>query len=946
MKIKIKKRIFLSLIANLIVSISLANTSISNDSIPLDASIRYGELPNGLTYYIKPIDNPGAGLNLRLIVKAGIRQEKNGELEFAHITEHLGFVSGKNISRKKSTHLFDEAGVRLSQLNGSTAGNYTNYSVQVSDDNEKGITLALNFFKDILWGLELNEKNIRLERITVFDEANGGVFHPGIHSFHLEQQITGWGAEAPEDFEKHIKTFEHKKLIDFYEKWYRPDLMAIVIVGNIDNIDNLEKELKEKFGTKKRPGIPPNPDVDQINYLEKAPQFYKKELQSDSEHLIYKPLHLSLYFRQFESKKHQNKQELKNQLIRNLFIELLNKKYLQVLQEYNTFTSIRAKFLDPPAALRLEIIPKEGLKQKHLSTALTTLREIKEFGFSANEFNQGKAEYLNSIRETDTLSQFQWKNKIIQHFLYGEALPGNKEQLQVGILQNLNQEEFHREIKNYIKEEPEDISLVAHKDDPALENSEKKVRFWIKEVNNLPVEASAPPKRNLVLMDSSVATALNETPVKDLETEISGAKSYEMENGLRVILKSTLSQTSDAVSDQNSIRFQGFSPHGINCFPKEDYFSALNSTEILRNSGVGKLNKFELDRILNRKRFKGFVSPYIESDAAGIRANITLKDLETALQLVYLYFTSPDFNTTAFEDWKTRQKIYIAYKNNPAQNFETAIREFLPDNDYKPKGQKFIEGLDQTDLDRAREIYNQIFNDAGNFTFLFTGKFNEEVVLTLCQKYLGNLPAATENSSCITKKDSLVLPIESKTFYSVAPLNSTIIKMVYVKESNSSSMDWQEEIKLILLNRIIKESLMRRLRFESEEGGTYSVTPALNIVNSHNYIETPIGFNANPKDVERLILEVQNFIEELKSSPVEISLFEKLKKARLNKKMRNGLTLMEMLKHSKDNSPWLDNDERSAFINTLQPKDIQETARKYLSNEPIIFKMLPKENKE
>ncbi|WP_286760827.1 M16 family metallopeptidase [Salegentibacter sp. UBA1130] len=944
--IRTKKSIFLSLILNLIISISLANTSNSNDSIPLDANIRYGKLPNGLTYYIKPIDNPGAGLNIRLVVKAGIKQEKDGELDFAHITEHLGFVAGKNISRKKSTHLFDEAGVRLSQLNGFTAGNYTDYFVQVSDNNEKGISLTLKFFKDILWNLELNEKSIDLERITVFDETNGGVFNLGIHSFHLEQQITGWGAEIPEDFEKHIKTFDHEKLIEFYKRWYRPDLMAIVIVGNIDNIDKVEKEINEKFDKKKEPGNPVDPTVDQMNYLDKTPQFYKKELQGDNDYLIYKPIHLNFYFRQNINIKDQSNNGLKDQLIRNLFIELLNKKYLQVLQQYNTFSAIRAEFLNPPAALKLEIVPMEGLKKDYIDTALKTLKGIKQYGFSTEDFNLGKAEYLNSIRQSDTLSLSYWKSQIINHFVYGEALPENKEQLQERILQNLEKEEFHNAIKNYIKDKPEDISIVAYKGDPALKNPEKKIKNWINEISNETVEKPDRPEKKLSLMDTVQTNALEKTSVKVLETEITGAKSYQLKNGLRIILKDSQNHSSGKGAGENKIVFQGFSQHGIKCFPQEDYFSALNATEITRNSGVGKLNKFELERYLDRYRFKGFVSPYIENDAAGIKANIALKDIETALQLVYLYFTSPNFNTTAFEDWKTYQKIYIAYQNYPVENFESNIREVLPDNDFKPKGRKFIEGLAYTDLNRAKEIFNQIFNDAENFTFLFSGDFNEEEVLNLCRKYLGNLPVTSEYSRCISKsEESLVLPVESKTFHSVASLNSTMVKMVYVKESNISSMDWQEEIKLILLNHIMKESLMRRLRFKSEEGGTYEVTPGLNIVNSHNYIEIPIGFNSDPKDVERLIGEVQNFIEELKSSPVEISFFEKLKKTQLNDKISYGLALAKMLRHSKDNYPWLDKEERNAFINSLHPNDIQETANNYLSNKPIIFKMLPKENK-
>lgn len=946
MKIRIKTRILLSLITSLVFQLSLANTAITIDSIPLDSSIRYGKLPNGLSYYIKPIDNPATGLNLRLVVKAGFFQEGSGESEFAHIVEHLAFTAGRNISTKKSSNVFDEAGIRLAQLNGLTANDYTDYFVQTSKENPLGIAVALDFFQDILWNLDLNEKNIDLERNTVLGEAKGGDFRPGIYSYLMEKQITGWGAEPPKDYEDHIKTFKSEKLIDFYKKWYRPDLMAIVIVGNIDHIDKLENELKEKFTKGKSSNNPPATAVDQINYLSKAPQFYEKELQSDNDYLEYKPIQLSLYFRQFENELSNNNPALKDQLIKNLFIDLLNKRYLQVVQEYNTFLSIRTKFLEPPAALRLEIIPKEGLKKDNFITAFKTLKEIEKYGFSTKEFNEGKAEYLNSIRETDTLQIYYWKNQIIQHFVNGKSLPKEKPEILGKILQKLNKKEFHSEIKNYIKEEPEDISIVAYKGDRALDNPENNIRKWITEVNKLSVEPPATSEQKLVLMGTAEIEKLKEAQIKALKTKIPEAKSYQMKNGLRVILKPLKQKSSSVKEEQNSISFRGFSSHGIDCFSEKDYFSVINAPSILKNSGVGTLDKFELKRYLDRKGFEGHVSVFIENDASGIKANISLKELEIALQLVYLYFKSPNFNDIAFEDWKTEQKINMAYKNYPAENFETAIREFLSKKDFTPKGRKFIEGLEKTDLDRSWAIYKQLFSDPSNFTFLFSGNFNEEVVLKLCQKYLGNLPVSSETlrSNCnSTTIKSQIKPIKSKIFYSRAPLRLAMVRIAYIKKTNSSFLNWREEIKLEILRRSMAELLMRRLRFESEEGGTYQILALRDHSNFYKYNEVYIDFNSYPEDTERLIEESKNVVDNLKNSAVEISLFEKLKKVQSNKKVTNGVTLRKMYGVVKNEISWFDEEEKKVFIESLRPKDIQETALKYLNQKPIIFKMLPQE---
>ncbi len=944
MKTSLKIRFLLTLIAGLTIHISLANTTITTDSIPLDSSIRYGKLPNGLTYYIKSIDDPSVGLNLRLVVKAGFFHERSGETEFAHIVEHLAFTAGRNISTKRSYNLFDKAGIGLAELNGLTANDYTDYFIQTSKENPLGLDVAFNFFQDILWNLDFTDENIDLERSTVLGEAKGGNFRPGIYSYLMEKQITGWGATPPKDFEDHIKTFKPKKLKNFYNKWYRPDLMAIVVIGDMDNIDKIEKKLKEKFSNGRRPDTPPKTTVDRLNYFKKAPQFYKKELKEDNDHLVYKPIRLSLYFRQFENKNLKNNKGLKDHLIKELFIELLNSRYLQVLQNYNTFLAIRPNFLEPPSALRIEIVPEQELNENVFINVFKTLKEIKKYGFSAKEFSNGKYEYLKSIRKTDTLGISYWKNQIIEHFVNGETLPEGKTEILEKKLQDISKEEFNAEIKKYIKEEPEDISIVGYRNDPALDNAEKKIRTWIRELNRLPVDPPASSEKKVSLISTAEIQKLKKAPIKTLKTEIPGAKSYQMKNGLRILLKS--SQPGPA-SKQNSISFRGFSPQGINCFSKKDYFSVINAPSILKNSGIGKLDKFELKKYLKRKEFDGYVSPFIESDAAGLRGKFTLKDLETALQLIYLYFTSPNFSTTAFDDWKTQQKIYMAYKNYPAENFETAIREFLPDKNFTPKGRKFIEGLEQTDLERVQEIYSQIFNDAGNFTFIFSGEFNEEVVLKLCQKYLGNLPVESNTSKCISKNtDSLIEPIKSRTFYSIAPLKLAMVRIAYIKKANATFLDWKEDIKLDILRRSLAELLIRRMRFESEQGGTYQVLAIRDHSNFYKYNGMYLDFNSYPEDTERLIEESKNVVESLKNSPIEVSLFENVKKAQLTKKLTNGNILQKMYGLVKNDKPWVVEEEKKAFIETLSPKDIQETAVKYLKKKPVIFKMLPKEFKK
>ena len=806
--------------------------------------------------------------------------------------------------------------------------------------------MAFNYFHDILWNLDFTEENIDLERSTILGEANGGNFRPSMYSSFMEKKITGWGAKLPKDYEDHIKTFEPKKIRNFYNKWYRPDLMAIVVIGDLDDMDEIEKKIIKKFSKGKRPDNTPHTAVDQISYLKKAPQFYKKELKGDNDHLVYKPTPISLYFRQSKIEKVNNDQRLKDQLVRSLFIELLNNRYLKELREYNIFLSIRSKFLAPPSALRIEIAPEKGLNQNVFINVFKPLMKIKKYGFTAEEFKDGKIEYLKSIRKTDSLGISYWRNQIIEHFVNGETLPEGKTKILENILQNLTKEEFNDEIKKYIKEEPEDISIVGYRD-TALDSSERKIRTWIKELESLPIDPPVTNAKKLVLMDTSEIEKLKEAPVKILKTKIPEAKSYELKNGLRVIFKSTPPHASNEASDQNTINFRGFSPQGINCFSKRDYFSAFNTPSVLKNSGIGELDKFELKEYLKRKEFDGYISPFVESDASGLKGKFALRDLETAFQMMSQHFKSPNFSNSAFEDWKTQQKINIAYMRYPADNFETAIKEFLPNENFTPKGRRFIEGLEQTDLERIKRIHSQIFNDAGSFTFLFSGEFNEEVVLKLCQKYLGTLPAKSKTSKCIRKnKDSLNEPLKSRTFYSTAPLKLAMVRIAYIKKTEATFLDWKEDIKLDILRRSLAELLIRRMRFESKDGGTYQILALRDHSSLYKYHGMCIDFDSYPEDTERLIEESKNVVKALKKDPIENSLLENLKKIQLNIELTHGNIIGEMYGIVKNGETWIDKDDMKAFIESLNPKDIQATAAKYLKNKPVIFKMLPKEFKK
>src|SRR5690606_33242484 len=311
--------------------------------------------------------------------------------------------------------------------------------------------------------------------------------------------------------------------------------------------------------------------------------------------------------------------------------------------------------------------------------------------------------------------------------------------------------------------------------------------------------------------------------------------------------------TLDTIADQNteqgnSIRLHAFTPVGVRCYAKQDYFSALNAAEIMMNSGVGGLNKFELKRYLGSKDFKGSVLPYIDYDESGIRGVTSLEDLETALQLIYLYFTSPNKDILAFEDWKLKANSFYALESINENDFRTRIRTILGDYTFLPEGTKALEGVSKTDMDRALAIFNEIYGNAEDFTFIFTGSFSENKVLALSQKYLGNLPVKPVQKPCnhLTTKHNRLPKPQKITIPSTEYMQEAKVQLKYISSLTSKDLNWKEEAKLQLLQYLMNFSIMQEMRFKSEEEGSYNISIWINRDKSRLFNEVSLQFTSNP----------------------------------------------------------------------------------------------------
>ena len=432
---------------------------------------------------------------------------------------------------------------------------------------------------------------------------------------------------------------------------------------------------------------------------------------------------------------------------------------------------------------------------------------------------------------------------------------------------------------------------------------------------------------------------------QELITAIPKAKSYELLNGAQVILKSGKLAPS-VYGDEHHLRMHAYAPQGARCFSSTDFHNAVNATQIIKNAGVGRLDKFELKEIKKREGAKISIHSYIRPYESGMYLNTSLKNLELAFQLIYLYFTQPNKDKIAFEDWKDGASYqYLTGINQ--DDFTNKMKESLEDPYYIPRGSQAITGIKETDFERAYLIYEVLFGDVSKFTFQFSGNFEEQKILNLCRKYLGNLPQNPIKISCppVPKppKTKPSIPLQQE-FIANEKSEYIRLKLLYLTPLEEGYTDWKNEIKISIVYSLLGNILMKNLRMDSDKGGPYGIGVGNYHVNQPaSYQEVAITFGARPEDEERLLTETKEVIDSLKTGSISKKIFQSVVNSLSSK--QNNFTNMDvqhkMYNYYKYNAPWISMKKRREYINTLSYEEVVDFAQKILKEPPYIFKLLP-----
>lgn len=910
--------------------------------MPLDPKVKIGRLANGLTYYIRHNGLPEKRVELRLVVNAGSVLEDEDQLGLAHFMEHMNFNGTKRFPKNELVNYLQSIGVEFgADLNAYTGFDETVYILPVPTDKPGLVEKGLEILEDWAHNALLDSIEIEKERGVVIEEwrlSRGADERMMKQTLPVQYKGSKYAERLPIGTKASLDNFSHASLKRFYKDWYRPDLQAIVVVGDID-VDEMEQKIKEIFSDIPAPVAPRKRETFKVpDHTETLSVVAKdKETAFSSVQLLFK-------------KDHQPETTIGDYtkyMNRRLFTGMLNSRLRELTLGSNPpFVGAASFYGNSYArtkdAYQLSANTSDTGMARSLYALMQENRRVLLYGFTASEFalqkKQMQSFYDRIFNEREKEESFKYADEYINNFLINEPIPGIEWEYDF-VKQYLNSvtlEEVNQLAAQWITKD----NLVVTLNAPDKEGVKIPTEEEIKEVLSAVDVAKIEPYKEKVLADK----LMDDTKLKpgkivsSKQDDETGITTLKLSNGATVVLKQTNFKNDEIV-------FRAFSKGGHSLVKDADHYSASYASQIVSQSGVGNISAVDLGNMLKGKNTS--LTPNISLYSEGFNGVTIPKETETLLQLLNLYFTSPRKDTAAFTSFKTRQKqLFANLSSNPQIYFSGEFQKLMTKNHPRAGGLPKSEDMDKINLDRSIQIYKERFANAGDFTFLFVGSFNEDSIKPLLEKYIGSLPSQPKKE---TFKDIGIRPpsgMVTKTINKGSDPKS-LVAMVFTVPA---PYDNKDAFALSSLGEVMSIKLIEQLR--EEKGGVYGVS-AYGSMGRTPYSSSTftITFPCSPDNVDTLSKAVLEEFKKIMKDGVSAEDLEKIKEQQRRK--------LEV--ETKQNRFWMDNLYDAFYYGTnpaeilnkqkmtedLTSEMIQNIAKKYINLKSFITATLkPDKNNE
>ncbi len=744
-----------------------------SDPLPIDHSIKIGKLSNGLTYFILKNGRPEKKVELRLVVKAGSILEDDDQRGLAHFTEHMAFNGTKNFKKNELVSFLQSIGVQFgADLNAYTSFDETVYILPIPTDKPENFEKGMLVLEDWAGTVSFDNDEIDKERGVVLEESRlGKGANDRMNKAIFPKLFAGskYADRLPIGKDDILKNFKYETIKRFYKDWYRPDLMAVIVVGDIDVAD-AEKKIKDHFEKLKNP----------VN--ERARDYADIPGRTTSEGLSVTDKEatnniLQIYYSTKKTKPDLTLADYRAMIIRNLFNAILSQRLQELTQKPNppfVFAGSGPNgFIQRHEAYNSFMLVGKSGAEPAITAMIQENERVRKFGFTASELDRAKKSSLRTMErfynERDKTESHDHAEELIRNFLSQESIPGieNEFNYHKEFLQTITLDELNQYAAKIIPSA--DGKLIVYsgsdKSEAPIPSSDELLAITTK-AEQLPVTAYEEKAVATNLLDKAPVAGkiVNVKENKEL-----GYTELTLSNGVKVIFKPT-----DFKNDQVLMVATRFG--GQSLYDQKDYFNAAYASTVVGQMGVGSFSPTDLRKILSGKTASASVS--MGSITESVRGQSGTADLESMLQLVYLNFTRPRKDEELFTSYVSKQQAMVQnMMSNPQVVFQDSVQKIL--YNYHPRAPRFPKAQDfsKINLDRALDIFKERFGNANGFTFVFVGSFDATRLKELSSLYLGSLPSS---STVSTFKDLGVRPIkgvvkkeikkgaEPKSFISIA----------------------------------------------------------------------------------------------------------------------------------------------------------------------------------
>ena len=825
------------------------------DAMPVDAQITRGQLPNGLRYYVRANKKPEKRAELRLAVKTGSVLEDDDQQGLAHFVEHMAFNGTRNFPKQEVVSFLESLGMRFgADINAYTSFDETVFMLQVPTDKPATMERALSILEDWAHNVTFDPVEIDKERGVVMEEwrlRRGAGARMTDRIFPILLKGSRYADQLPIGKTDIIQNFKAERLTGFYSDWYRPDLMAIVAVGDFDPAA-IEGLIKERFAAisaaatpRPRPlyEVPDHPGTVYAVTID-------KEMTATSVEVDYL----------LPARQQGSVGVYRQKIVDRLFASMLSARFSDLAQKpeapfLSAFAGRGIFLARTKENASLRALVKDGGSERGLEGLLDEAERVVRFGFTATELDRQKLTTMRArermVAEKDNRESFSRADEYVRNFLQEETLPAAELEfaLHQRFVPQITLDEVNALAKTWFPGGNR-LVVVSAPDKPGIAAPEE---------TKLAAVVAAAATRTLTPYVDAAATAvlLESAPApgriaRTATNDAAGITEWELSNGVKVVLKPTTFK-------QDEILFSARSPGGTSLASDADFIPASTAARVVNAGGVGKLNVVDLGKVMSGKI--ALATSFVGELEEGLNGSASTKDLETMFQLIYLRFTAPRPDPTAFTVQATMARTQLA--NLPAIP-EYAFVETLTSTmtqDHPRRKLATAATVDQWNLDKSLAFYKDRFADASDFTFVFVGSFDVAAMRPLVERYLGALPSTRRKETWKDVGVRLPTGVIAKTVEKgIEPKSQAAIVF-----SGPFQYDQTQRVAVRAMSEVLQTRLLELIR--EELGGTYSIRA------SYSYQKNPrpeyqiaIQFGCDPLRTEDLVKRVLDEVEQFKAN--------------------------------------------------------------------------------